>query len=81
MTQAATDPNLIPLTAAAAALAPYGVRAGYHSLWTLAVNGRLPSVRQNNRVYLVGAPADLARLVKREVDPKSGRLYTRKAAA
>lgn len=81
MTQAATDPNLIPLTAAAAALAPHGVRAGYHTLWTLAVNGRLPSVRQNSRVYLVGPAADLATLVKHETDPKSGRLYTRKATA
>jgi len=60
---AGSDPNLIPMTRAVQTLAPHGVEVSYSQLWNLTVSGKVPSIRRANRVYLVGQPADLAKLI------------------
>ena len=56
-----------PLTTACAVLAKHGTVISYSSLWGLCASGRLPTVRRGARLYLVGLPADLARLVAFEM--------------
>ncbi len=77
---AKSDPNLLPMTGALIAMAPYGVDLSYSQLWNLVVTGTLPSVKRRNKIYLVGQPADLAKLAihARATAGKQGR---RKAAA
>lgn len=65
---AKSDPNLLPLTQAIPALAEYGVSIEYGALWRQCVAGKIPAIRSRNRVYLVGQPADIAKLLAHELE-------------
>lgn len=75
---AKSDPNLLPLTGALIAMAPYGVDLSYSQAWGMIVTGKLPSIKRGNRLYLVGQPADLARLALHELEKTDK--YNHKAA-
>lgn len=65
---AKSDPNLVPLTGALIAMAPHGVHLSYSQAWGMIVTGKLPSIKRGNRLYLVGQPADLAKLAAHEIE-------------
>lgn len=66
-----TQQRLTPLCSLAGELRPFGVNLSYSQLSRRAMSAIFPVTRENNRVYAVGDPADIARLILHEEQKKS----------
>ena len=63
----------IPLCELARELRPFGVALTYCQLSRRAMSAVFPVVRENNRVFAVGQPADIARLIQCDERKRAGK--------
>ena len=61
-----TQQRLTPLCSLAVELRPFGVNLSYSQLSRRAMSAIFPVIRENNRVYAVGDPAEIARMILNE---------------
>ena len=61
-----TQQRLTPLCSLAVELRPFGVNLSYSQLSRRAMSAIFPVIRVNNRVYAVGDPAEIARMILNE---------------
>ena len=61
-----TQQRLTPLCSLAGELRPFGVNLSYSQLSRRAMSAIFPVTRENNRVYAVGDPAEIARMILNE---------------
>ena len=60
-----------PLPDLAVALRPHGVSMTYGQLFARASSGVFPVRRENRLVYVIGDPADIARLIRHDEQKRS----------